>query len=106
MKSETVFKRDIKWTFIYPFFTAETKKEEKAARRMNEFFSRMGTVIEKYAGSKDFPDGGKFTAECTFTPESAVTQCKLTLKQRGRTLHRKCIVYQWHKGYIKKSNIM
>ena len=106
MKSETVFKRDIKWTFIYPFFTAETKKEERAARRMNEFFSRMEKLILQYSLSEGFPEGGKFTAECCFDNDISTTSCRLILKKRGRIVMRKLISYKWQNGYIKESNIM
>ena len=106
MKSETIFKRDIKWTFIYPFFTAETKKEEKMAKRMNGFFTHMGEVIEKYTSSDAFPEGGKFTAECDWCEDSTLASCRFILKQRGRVRYRRNISYEWEKGYVKKSNIM
>ena len=76
------------------------------AHRMNEFFSQMGTIIEKYSASDAFPEGGKFTAECGYREDAFSTDCRLILKKRGRIVMRKLISYEWQKGYIKKSNIM
>jgi hypothetical protein len=76
------------------------------AHRMNEFFSQMGTIIEKYSASDAFPEGGKFTAECCFDNDISTTPCRLILKKRGRIVMRKLISYEWKNGYIKKSNIM
>ncbi len=106
MKYETVYLRDLKWVFIFPKFEGETKKEAKEAARMNAFFKKMKEHIAAFSLSPKFPDGGKFTAECTYDRENSLTCCRFLLRQRGRSVRRLKIDYIWKNGYIKNSNIV
>ncbi len=106
MKNETVYLRDLKWVFVFPKFEGESEKEAREAARMNAFFNKMGEDIAAFSASPKFPDGGKFTAECTYDRDNSLTCCRFSLKQRGRFVRRLKIDYQWEKGYIKKSNIV
>ncbi len=85
----------------YPEFHAENKKEEKAAARMNSFYSDIISAAVK----KSEENGLKYYMDISARTEgdAILTAFNLRIRDRGRTVKNTSAENLWRNGVIVKA---
>ena len=106
MDIEYTLKRSKNCTLYLPKITFTCKKEVRQLKKLGKFLTTLEKSIFEYTESSSFPQGAKYYAECIFCGNDlSKMQIDLILKDRGRTIHKRSILYTWLKGRIASVEI-